>query len=137
MPFLPPSTPFHVDPRTPYLDESGLTPEEFAVYMPALMSLKEAPSGVDGLFDEQDALRFLRQECGIELRDEAMVSSHSALTKCAGSLTCGNDSRSCHCSKGPHLASSQVISLRGCGSLRGHSKAKYRARGSFSRRVSC
>ncbi len=70
------ATPFQPDnnARMSYVDESGLSPDEFAFYLPALLRLKESPSGVDGLYDEQDALRYLREECGIELRDEAMVS---------------------------------------------------------------
>ncbi|KDN42988.1 hypothetical protein K437DRAFT_155396 [Tilletiaria anomala UBC 951] len=77
--FSGPSTPFHAaattdgNLRPAYLDESGLSPEEYSAYVPALLQLKESPSGVDGLYDEQDALRFLREQCGIELRDEAMI----------------------------------------------------------------
>lgn len=59
--------------RPTVLDESALSPAEYAAYLPALLTLKQAPSGIAGLYDEQSALHHLRDKCKLLLKDEAMI----------------------------------------------------------------
>ena len=59
--------------RRSYLDESALSPQEYVVYFSSLASIKPAPSGQPGLIDEQDGLRYLREECGMSMADELEI----------------------------------------------------------------
>lgn len=61
--------------RSTCLDESALSPGEYAAYVPMLLSLDPAPSGLDGLYDELSALEYLRNKCKLHLRDEALILS--------------------------------------------------------------
>lgn len=64
-----------VEGRASHLDLSALSPAEYAVYPQWLNSIKPSRSGEPEHIDEQDALRFLREECGIEVRDEIRILS--------------------------------------------------------------
>ncbi|PWZ00330.1 hypothetical protein BCV70DRAFT_200494 [Testicularia cyperi] len=59
--------------RRSYLDESALSPQEFIVYLTSFASVKPSPSGQPGLIDEQDGLRYLREECGMSMADELEI----------------------------------------------------------------
>jgi hypothetical protein len=64
-----------VDSRPTYLDQSALSPSEYHVYTKWVNTIKPSRSGRLEFKDEQDALRFLREECGMEVQDEIKVSS--------------------------------------------------------------
>ena len=68
-----PSTVALLNARRSYLDESALSPQEYLVYLSSFNSIKPAPSGQPELIDEQDALRYLRQECGMSMADELEI----------------------------------------------------------------
>ncbi|PWN49445.1 hypothetical protein IE53DRAFT_143207 [Violaceomyces palustris] len=61
--------------RRAYVEESGLSPQEYLIYPAWLAKLKPAPSGQPGLVDEQDGIQFMREECGIGINDEAEILS--------------------------------------------------------------
>ncbi|EPQ26969.1 uncharacterized protein PFL1_05604 [Pseudozyma flocculosa PF-1] len=61
--------------RRAFLDESALSPPEFVVYTASFASIKPAASGQPGLVDEADGLRYLRDECGLNLEDELEILS--------------------------------------------------------------
>lgn len=63
------------DPRPSYLDATALSAAEFTVYPQWLALLKPARSGEPDRFEEQDALRFLRENCGIGVHDEIKILS--------------------------------------------------------------
>ncbi len=46
---------------------------EYLVYLSSFNSIKPAPSGQPDLIDEQDALRYLREECGMSMPDELEI----------------------------------------------------------------
>lgn len=71
--FRAPSTVALLNARRSYLDESALSPQEYIVYLSSFASIKPAPSGQPGLIDEQDGLRYLRQECGMAMADELEI----------------------------------------------------------------
>jgi hypothetical protein len=60
--------------RPAYLDSSALSPSEYYSYLKWASTIKPSRSGKADYIDEQDALRFLRDECGIEVQDEIKVS---------------------------------------------------------------
>ncbi|CDW98443.1 hypothetical protein [Sporisorium scitamineum] len=68
-----PSTVALLNARRSYLDESALSPQEYLVYLSSFNSIKPAPSGQPDLVDEQDALRYLREECGMSMADELEI----------------------------------------------------------------
>lgn len=68
-----PSTVALLNARRSYLDESALTPQEYIVYLSSFACIKPAPSGQPGLIDEQDAMRYLREECGMTTADELEI----------------------------------------------------------------
>lgn len=59
--------------RRSFLDESALSPQEYIVYLSSFASIKPAPSGQPDLIDEQDGLRYLREECGMSMADELEI----------------------------------------------------------------
>ncbi|EST04897.1 hypothetical protein PSEUBRA_005693 [Kalmanozyma brasiliensis GHG001] len=59
--------------RRSYLDDSALSPQEYLVYLSSFNSIKPAPSGQPDLIDEQDGLRYLREECGMSMADELEI----------------------------------------------------------------
>lgn len=59
--------------RRSFLDESALSPQEYVVYLSSFACIKPAPSGQQGLIDEQDGLRYLREECGMSMADELEI----------------------------------------------------------------
>jgi hypothetical protein len=59
--------------RPAYLDASALSPSEYNSYVKWFSTIKPSRSGKTDHVDEQDALRFLRDECGIEVQDEIKV----------------------------------------------------------------
>lgn len=65
-----PSTVALLNARRSFLDTSALSPQEYLVYLSSFSSIKPAPSGQPDLIDEQDALRYLREECGMSMADE-------------------------------------------------------------------
>ncbi|KAE8259735.1 hypothetical protein A4X13_0g819 [Tilletia indica] len=67
--------PIALDLRPPTLHESALSPAEHAFFPIWLSGIKAAPSGQPGLYDEQDALTFLRRDCGIDIEDEIQILS--------------------------------------------------------------
>lgn len=67
------------DPRLPHLHESALSPTEYSSYLKWRKAIAASPSGVDGLLDEQDALAWIRKECGVGRLDEAKVSLPRAI----------------------------------------------------------
>lgn len=68
-----PSTVALLNARRSFLDTSALSPQEYLVYLSSFSSIKPAPSGQPDLIDEQDALRYLRQECGMSMADELEI----------------------------------------------------------------
>ncbi|KAL9935666.1 hypothetical protein V8E36_005243 [Tilletia maclaganii] len=64
-----------LDLRPASLHESALSPSEHAVFPIWLSDIKAAPSGQPGLYDEHDALNFLRRDCGIEVEEEIQILS--------------------------------------------------------------
>ena len=62
------------DLRPAHLDLSALSAPEYDVYPQWLQTIKPARSGEPDHIEEQDALRFLREECGIQVHDEIKVS---------------------------------------------------------------
>ncbi|SPO26850.1 uncharacterized protein UTRI_04163_B [Ustilago trichophora] len=71
--FRAPSAVALLNSRRSYLDESALSPQEYVVYLSSFASIKPAPSGQPGLIDEQDGLRYLREECGMSMTDELEI----------------------------------------------------------------
>ncbi|CAD6911973.1 unnamed protein product [Tilletia controversa] len=67
--------PIALDLRPPSLHESALSPAEHALFPIWLSGIKAAPSGQPGLYDEQDALTFLRRDCAIDIEDEIQILS--------------------------------------------------------------
>ncbi|KAK0551731.1 hypothetical protein OC846_001935 [Tilletia horrida] len=67
--------PIALDLRPTSLHESALSPAEHAVFPIWLTAIKAAPSGQPGLYDEQDALTFLRRDCGVDMEDEIQILS--------------------------------------------------------------
>ncbi|KAK0520197.1 hypothetical protein OC834_007127 [Tilletia horrida] len=67
--------PIALDLRPTSLHESALSPAEHAVFPIWLSNIKAAPSGQPGLYDEQDALNFLRRDCSIDIEDEIQILS--------------------------------------------------------------
>ncbi|KAL9938257.1 hypothetical protein V8E36_002880 [Tilletia maclaganii] len=67
--------PIALDLRPASLHESALSPSEHAVFPIWLSNIKAAPSGQPGLYDEHDALNFLRRDCGIEAEEEIQILS--------------------------------------------------------------
>ncbi|UZJ52197.1 hypothetical protein CBS101457_001517 [Exobasidium rhododendri] len=63
------------DTRPAYLDRSALSPTEYGLFFKWLATIKPSRSGKADYLDEQDALRFLREECGIEVQDEIKIMS--------------------------------------------------------------
>lgn len=61
--------------RPAHLDLSALSSTEYDVYPQWLQTIKPARSGEPDHVEEQDALRFLREECRIEVQDEIKVST--------------------------------------------------------------
>ncbi|KAJ1024048.1 hypothetical protein NDA13_004878 [Ustilago tritici] len=59
--------------RRSFLDESALSPQEYIVYLSSFASIKPAPSDQPDLIDEQDGLRYLREECGMSMADELEI----------------------------------------------------------------
>ena len=74
------------DLRPAHLDTSALSASEYDVYPQWLQTIKPARSGEPDHVEEQDALRFLREECGIQVHDEIKVSLSSALNCSANGL---------------------------------------------------
>ncbi|TKY85325.1 hypothetical protein EX895_005487 [Sporisorium graminicola] len=68
-----PSTVTLLNARRSYLDESALSPQEYLVYLSSFNSIKPAPSGQPDLVDEQDGLRYLREECAMSMADELEI----------------------------------------------------------------
>lgn len=66
--------PMNNDNRSSYLDSSALSPSEYNSYLKWYSTIKPSRSGKADYIDEQDALRFLREECGIDVQDEIKVS---------------------------------------------------------------
>lgn len=71
--------------RASYLDSSALSPAEHTPYFKWVSTIKPSRSGEADHIDEQDALRFLREECGIEVQDEIKVSGVSDIQPNQGS----------------------------------------------------
>lgn len=62
------------DPRRCFLDPTALSSDEFDIFPIWFSRLKPAPSGQKGLVDEQEALKWMRNKTGLQLKDEIKVS---------------------------------------------------------------
>lgn len=121
-----------LDARPAHLDLSALSPSEYSVYPKWLLGIKASRSGEPEHIDEQDALRFLREEFGIEVKDEIKVSNLHAFFN---ALINSPPFRYFHSLRDSLWVCYQVIFLLFFVWLRGSRRAKYPPKHSCFRRL--